>query len=232
MKLFLSIFSLHIFLIAIGVFYDHSLSKPKKLTPLIVRTVQLEKTKLAQAQPTNVISPPAPAQKNVAPPQKSPPPPKKIAKSDKKKKATQSNKKNKEANKKNGDLSNNNKEKLRRLAEESLVALNQTGKRSHSAAAPLPSISDSLISFERNYQDELISYLEQLLTLPEDGEVKMQLTLSREGQVHALRITQATSQKNRTYLETTVPTLQLPSFGSCFKQEKTHTFTITLTTTK
>jgi hypothetical protein len=126
------------------------------------------------------------------------------------------------------------REELRKLVQESLATLDAIAPAAEKIAKPSEQLElkSATLQFERNYQEELIVYLEQLLSLPEEGQIKLQLTLSREGVIRAHRILFATSEKNRNYLESMFPALHLPSFGSCFKGEKTHTFTIALRTKK
>lgn len=85
-----------------------------------------------------------------------------------------------------------------------------------------------LIGAELSYKDELVRRLKLLLKLPELGEIKMQLTIDRDGTVAKLVVLQTESQKNRNYVETTLPTLHLPAFGDRFKDKNQYTFPVTL----
>ncbi len=98
--------------------------------------------------------------------------------------------------------------------------------RKASSIGPLASES---LSFEAKYEEELVSYLEALLSFPEDGEVKVKLTLNRSGSVQKVEIVKASSTKNRNYIENSLASCSFPAFGTHFKGEASHTFTLNLT---
>lgn len=79
------------------------------------------------------------------------------------------------------------------------------------------------------YEEELIARLKILLKLPEMGDVKVTLTLNRQGKVVKTEIISAANLMNRKAIEAQLPTIQFPPFGKTFVGENTHTFTITLT---
>ena len=81
---------------------------------------------------------------------------------------------------------------------------------------------------ELSYRDELAGRLKLQLKLPEYGGVKLKLTLLRSGQVAKVKIVEAGSQRNRSYVENQLPTLLFPPFGTHFGQEPEYTFAITL----
>lgn len=81
---------------------------------------------------------------------------------------------------------------------------------------------------ERTYYDELVSRLKLALKLPEYGEVKLQLTISRSGAVVAVKSVKSKSKKNADYVQKALPKLHLPPFGQNFTGEKEHTFRLTL----
>lgn len=87
---------------------------------------------------------------------------------------------------------------------------------------------ETLSPRERTYYDELVSRLKLSLKLPEYGEVKLQLTLSRTGNVVKITSIKSKSKKNSSYIEKTIPKLKLPPFGQNFSGEKEHTFKLTL----
>ncbi len=78
---------------------------------------------------------------------------------------------------------------------------------------------DNLDSKETEYQLELVSYLQEALHLPEYGEVKMEITVRPDGSVASLKVLEAESAKNRTYLEKSLPLLRFPTYD-----KETHTF--------
>lgn len=92
----------------------------------------------------------------------------------------------------------------------------------------LPLSSESLF-FEMNYQEKLTAHLQHLLTLPEKGDVKIKLSLKRNGRLEGLEILAFSKVSNRDYVKNTLPTLTFPPFGSQFKGENVHSFSITLT---
>ncbi len=81
---------------------------------------------------------------------------------------------------------------------------------------------------ERSYYDELVRRLKLSLKLPEYGEVKLKLLISRQGAVVSLQNVKSKSKKNADYIEKAVPKLHLPPFGQNFPGEKEHTFRLTL----
>jgi len=84
-------------------------------------------------------------------------------------------------------------------------------------------------SGELSYRDELACRLQLLLKLPESGKVQIKLTLSKTGKFVKLTVANSPSGANRNYIEKTLPTLSLPSFGEQFGGAAEHTFSITLT---
>jgi hypothetical protein len=78
------------------------------------------------------------------------------------------------------------------------------------------------------YCEELVRRLQLLLRLPEYGEVRIALTLNRDGSVANLNVLSAQSKVNRTYAETTIPKHSYPHFGTNFEGEKQHQFVLAL----
>lgn len=85
----------------------------------------------------------------------------------------------------------------------------------------------SLGSQEIRYQDELGARLKQALKLPDYGTVKVKLTLEKSGKVSQIEVT-STSDKNKKYIEKTLPTLSFSPFGSQFSGAEQYTFMLTL----
>ena len=79
------------------------------------------------------------------------------------------------------------------------------------------------------YEEGLVARLRILLKLPEMGDVRVALTLNRQGKVIKTEILSAANQANRKAVETHLPTIQFSPFGQAFSGEITHTFTLTLT---
>lgn len=90
-------------------------------------------------------------------------------------------------------------------------------------------IKTEALVFENSYRDTLVSYLENALTLPEQGNVKIALTVNRSGVVKSVLVKEAPSKANETFVEKMVPMLLFPPFEGNFKGESSHTFAITLT---
>lgn len=61
-----------------------------------------------------------------------------------------------------------------------------------------------------SYQETLIGYLHTKLRLPEFGEVKLEIVLTPEGSVKAVRVLQSASAFNKSYLEKNLPLLKFP----------------------
>lgn len=129
---------------------------------------------------------------------------------------------------------NPEQQKLMSMVQESLQTLNASGQASEKSSSKtqgkaIGKLASEALTFSSHYEDELVSYLESLLILPEKGSVKLKLTLAREGSVEEIVIVNATSDRNRSYVESSLASRHFPPFGSQFKGEKAHTFTITLT---
>lgn len=73
-----------------------------------------------------------------------------------------------------------------------------------------------------DYNENLILCLRQSLHLPDFGEVKIKITLRKDGSVDQLAVLKAESENNRRYLETHLPLIQFPAP----KKEK-YTFVLT-----
>ncbi|NGX54051.1 MAG: hypothetical protein K1000chlam4_00773 [Chlamydiae bacterium] len=126
----------------------------------------------------------------------------------------------------------NNQQKALSMMQSALAQMDKPTTQRQQTVGKLASESIKLQSSEVRYCDELIGYLQNLLTLPELGDVKLRLTLSRDGKVLSLNVLASANEKNRVYVEKTLPTLTLPPFGKQFQGEKEHAFPITLTTTR
>ncbi len=75
---------------------------------------------------------------------------------------------------------------------------------------------------EGTEEETLASFLHTSLNLPEFGEVKIQMTIKKDGTVARLSVLQAESHKNKAYLEKHLPLLRFPLI---LDKEKTFTFT-------
>ncbi len=82
---------------------------------------------------------------------------------------------------------------------------------------------------EDGYRHGLVQRIQNNLTLPEQGEVQLKLTLDRGGKVKKVLVTKAQSERNRVYIEARLADLQFPDFGVLFKNQKEYTFLLSLT---
>ena len=72
------------------------------------------------------------------------------------------------------------------------------------------------------HEETLISFLHASLNLPEFGEVKIQMTINKDGSVAKLVVLESESQKNKVYLQQHLPRLKFPLI---FDNDKTITLT-------
>ncbi len=122
--------------------------------------------------------------------------------------------------------------KLLSFVQKSLERLDSSESKTPTAQrtpVQIGKLTSEQITFETSFENQLVAHLEKLLELPERGAVTIKLTLDRSGKVEALIADSATSDENRLYIESMLPTLIFPEFGIHFKNEATHTFSITLT---
>ena len=125
--------------------------------------------------------------------------------------------------------SGDSKGQLRKLLQESLASLEETSSSVEiSKPTKIGKLKSEALTFT-SYETLLVEYLKELLELPEQGEVKLQLTLSRDGRVQRHTVLEATSS-NRSYIDHEIAQLRLPPFESHFQKEKEHTFSILLKT--
>lgn len=92
----------------------------------------------------------------------------------------------------------------------------------------LPNDPVQLTAGETSYRDEIAAHLKYHLQLPEKGEVKLKLTLSRIGAVHKIEVTKSLSNANKSYVELTLSDLKFPPFGKHFQKLTQYTFVISL----
>lgn len=117
-------------------------------------------------------------------------------------------------------------------SQESLAAIREKLAAIPTTAIAMgPTISGEASSGETSlsYEEELSARLKILLKLPEMGEVRVALTLNRQGVVTKLEIISSKSSLNKKAVETHLPPIHFPPFGKAYPGESTHTFTLTLT---
>lgn len=212
-------------------------SKPPK-KPIVVKTMMLPSPKIQTTSPAAQLND-APAEKVVSSqpqtkpsPIKKPLPKKTIPANPAKKPAA------KPALKKKPNESAQKMQSLLQSLEESLDKIEKPKVRKKTSQATDLSkqkkrlkIDDldsaSAIGYSDNYQDQLIDLLKSDLDLPDFGEVKLKLTLKKDGTIMELIIIEAQSQKNRDYLEKNLKTVHFPVFSGGLAKENKHTFTLT-----
>jgi hypothetical protein len=228
--------------------------KPRERCPVTVRTHVLAKQKedatcdepLASTKPTHLEPTPTPKPRHTPPPRQTlepegtrepKPTPTPTQKQSKQILSQKEESKKTKSSKcvESSEPKHTQREKLISLMKQSLTALNDTststpkGKDPPTRLNTLGKLKSETLSTESLYETELIGYMESLLCLPEKGKVKISLTLNRDGVLQELKILEASSLKNRHYIETMLPALSFPAFGVRFKNELSHTFAIMLT---
>jgi outer membrane biosynthesis protein TonB len=248
-KIFLTVLAVHVLVMLSLLCFKPSLSKVATRKPIAVRTVtQSPSSSPRKEKPMAAVKPgptprtpygtntqtlrpgPTPSSRPTPPPVPPPPLPPTIKplgpRSLTKKSAPQPTP--------SSGIAQPNKEKLIAMMQKSLSTLD--GGKQHTTT-PLPThhpvaiealASESLSSFEARYEEELIAYLEALLSLPEKGEVRLKLTVKQGGDIQKIEIIKASSQRNKEYIEKNIALCSFPPFGKHFKGEESHTFTITL----
>lgn len=78
-----------------------------------------------------------------------------------------------------------------------------------------------------NYNEFLVAYLQQQLHLPDFGEVKIEITLRKDGAVERFVVLKTESDKNRKYLEERLPSLHFPDFKGKGLSKNRQTFVLT-----
>lgn len=102
-------------------------------------------------------------------------------------------------------------------------------QKSTSAVSALPELASAIAtSNENSYEEILAERLRLLLTLPDYGDVKIKLTVSRIGHVVSVDVLQADSEENRQYVLKTLPMTKLPAFGKDLKGRDQETFRLVL----
>jgi len=217
---------LHISLAVIGVHWVVVLwlavtsDQPIRFLPaekLVVQTINLQPTEVVSLDPCEVELepvpvPPKPTPKP-APPKPTPPKPKPIVQKTPTKKpkidpALVSKAQQSLAKVRKGGTSNTTQPKVA-----ALQSLNIDTKANQK---------------EVSYRDELAARLRTLLKFPEMGAVEIQLTITRTGAVKKVQVLKTESKENEEYIAKTLPSLQMPTFGTRFGSASEHTFAITL----
>lgn len=120
--------------------------------------------------------------------------------------------------------------KALRAAKEALDKSYQTDKESRTTVPSVPTIASLGVTQEESgYVSLLVTKLKWLLHLPELGDVEVEVTVNALGQVVHCAVLSSKSAINQKYIETTLPTLQLPKLQKELAKESQHTFHLVLT---
>lgn len=97
---------------------------------------------------------------------------------------------------------------------------------SASATSSSPESFDFMDSTE-SYAEYLAFFLKQELKLPDFGEVKVEITLNKDGSVEKCLVLNSESIKNRRYLEERLPKLTFPNFKTNKTSKEKQHFVLT-----
>lgn len=88
-------------------------------------------------------------------------------------------------------------------------------------------VKNAQVNHLAEYQSVLISYLREVLTLPNIGEIKVKLIVSDAGKIASFEILSSTSEENENYLKNKLPFLSVPCFNVGVVNSKELPFLIT-----
>lgn len=240
----------HLGLVLFAVFSPYPSLHKKKHPSLIVKTVaakplatEKKKPHLSLAQRAKTATPPA---KKTEPVKKTPPPPSSIKKEVAKPKAeikkepavadkTLSKSKTPPVKKTEQSRAKISDSLLKEL-EESIAKIDGKPDKTPTKPKQLIPITlqiDNLIEdassdqVDVNYADILVNQLHAFLSLPEYGEVKIQLSLRQDGSVVRLVVLKTQNEKNKRYLESALPRIKFPRFEGAYANKKEYTFILT-----
>lgn len=117
--------------------------------------------------------------------------------------------------------------KQKELLAQAKEKLGKTQKGVATTPGKIESLQIDSVS-EASYADELAYRLKQMLKLPKYGEVNLKLTIDRSGSITKVVIISFQNEENKAYLEKELLKLKLPTFGTNFTGQESHTFTIKL----
>src|ERR1700722_7215105 len=224
----LGIIALHVVFLFILLFspsfvFDKKPHKPLVIKTIVPKTAAVAKTSAPAPTPANKTTP-APKPQKAAPKKEQPIPKPAAQKPTPKKEPAIADKQLSKAKqpappaKKNPPPQNRAKisDSLRKELEESIAKMEHaapTKKKTPpraKAAMPIPLQIDADVTENESYTSLLISHLHQVLSLPDYGEVKIQLILRQDGTVAKITVLKAQSEKNKQYLETHLPQIKFP----------------------
>lgn len=131
------------------------------------------------------------------------------------------------------------KQQILKEAQESLSQINQPSAKSKHLQMPeaigtlqietdSKTFGNANLKSELSYRNELAQVLQDYLKLQEFGNVKLELTIQRDGSLVSMKVLSAESVKNQHYLEEKLKTFRFPPFGSSFEKETKKTFIISI----
>lgn len=83
------------------------------------------------------------------------------------------------------------------------------------------------LDYAEGYEEVLIAHLRSHLQLPEFGEVKIKITLNKDGSVVKLSVLKTESERNKKHLETHLYTIQFPRLDVLGIKKPEQTFVLT-----
>lgn len=119
------------------------------------------------------------------------------------------------------------KEGLNKIDKASTSLQKKGSSPSFEKIGTLKSESLEATAIELSYAEELALYLKHRLHFPDEGTMKVALTLSREGKVESFNIIASSSSSNQTIAQRSLSSISFPPFKDRFK-ERTKTFTLQL----
>ena len=94
-------------------------------------------------------------------------------------------------------------------------------------AAPVEKKPEQVEKIKPQYPVLLVQKLKSALHLPEEGAVRLEVTLKNSGEVIDVKVLSSNSPDNAAYLELEIPRMRFPMFTAELSAKKQHTFTLT-----
>ncbi|MES2198928.1 MAG: hypothetical protein V4489_02005 [Chlamydiota bacterium] len=234
-KICLSITVLHL-LALVSIIYNHPSTPVKKNHKILVRTIKAQAPSISTSSHTptkQVASPPVQKKQVISPPKTTAqkptkePPKKLVAKPSPVKKTPPVSQNRKPSPPPPPPLSQNLQKSLKEIEETiAKIATNNDKMSSKRTKEILPKL-DLLTEIEEDYSSSLIEHLQEHLRLPDSGEVKIELTLRRDGSIETVKVLSARSEQNKKRLEEHLPRLQFPPFPKEEREKKSKVFILT-----
>lgn len=128
------------------------------------------------------------------------------------------------------------REELLAQVRKQLEKVEDVGSQAASSSSSAPAVrqvkeldpSVRVSASEAAYASTLIQTLRTQLRLPDVGDVEVRLTLASDGRVLKLEILDSQSERNRRYIEQSIPNLSFAPFDGRFGGAASHDFSLTL----